>query len=171
MLTISSPKKQLAALIAVFAFLLALCAGWAHTSVPPGGQLLVAYQGAGSTEATSVGGSKALIYADTLAVKVVAVEAVVGHDGHVRTQPGNRRPSSQSGPSPATSILGAESELPGLSTSRSALEAKFKHAADFGVTEPRGAAGFDTFGKAVDSFVQDPATTRIMGTYRGDLRS
>jgi hypothetical protein len=48
------------------------------------------------------------------------------------------------------------------------LEAKFKHAGDFGVTEGRGAAGFDAYGKAIDSFVGDSATTRVLGTYRGD---
>lgn len=35
------------------------------------------------------------------------------------------------------------------------LEAKFKHAAGLGVTEPHGAAGFKAFG-TVDSFVNDP---------------
>jgi hypothetical protein len=62
----------------------------------------------------------------------------------------------------------AEGALPELSASRSALEAKFKHAGDFGVTEGRGAAGFDAYGKAIDSFVGDSATTRVLGTYRGD---
>ena len=47
------------------------------------------------------------------------------------------------------------------------LEAKFKHAADFGVVESRGAAGFEAFGKALDSFVADSGTVRVMGTYRG----
>jgi hypothetical protein len=36
-----------------------------------------------------------------------------------------------------------------LTTARSQIEAKFKHAEDFGVTEPRGRAGFDAFEKAV----------------------
>jgi hypothetical protein len=58
-------------------------------------------------------------------------------------------------------------ELPGLSASRAQLEAKFKHAADFGVAEGRGASGFDSFGKAVDSFVADSGTVRVVGTYRG----
>jgi hypothetical protein len=64
--------------------------------------------------------------------------------------------------------VAAEGALPELSASRSALEAKFKHAGDFGVTEGRGAAGFDAYGKAIDSFVGDSATTRVLGTYRGD---
>ncbi len=68
----------------------------------------------------------------------------------------------------AASGFAAEGELPELSASRAALEAKFKHAGDFGVTEGRGAAGFDAYGKAIDSFVQDSSTTRILGTYRGD---
>jgi RHS repeat-associated protein len=58
--------------------------------------------------------------------------------------------------------------LPELSTDTSQLEAKFKHAADFGITEPRGAAGFNAFGKAVDSFVNDGSTVRVPGSYRGD---
>jgi hypothetical protein len=61
----------------------------------------------------------------------------------------------------------AAGELPGLSSSAAQLEAKFKHAADFGVLESRGASGFEAFGKAVDSFVGDSATVRVMGTYRG----
>jgi hypothetical protein len=57
-------------------------------------------------------------------------------------------------------------DLPELSASRSQLEAKFdKHAQDFGVTEPKGAAGFDSFGKAVNSFVNDSSTVRTLGTY------
>jgi len=52
---------------------------------------------------------------------------------------------------------------------RSQTEKKFdKHAADFGVTAPRGRAGFDEFEQAVRSQVQDPATIHIDGTYRGD---
>jgi hypothetical protein len=51
---------------------------------------------------------------------------------------------------------------------RSQIEAKFKHAQDFGVTEPRGKAGFDAFEKAVSEQVKDPATMHIAGTYRGN---
>jgi hypothetical protein len=58
--------------------------------------------------------------------------------------------------------------LPALSASRAQIEAKFKHAADFGVTDSRGAAGFDGYGKAVDSFVSDSSTVRVQGTYRGN---
>jgi len=42
------------------------------------------------------------------------------------------------------------------------------HAFDFGVTEPRGAAGFESYGKAVNSFVNDSSTIRTAGTYRGN---
>lgn len=55
-----------------------------------------------------------------------------------------------------------------LSTSRSQIEAKFKHAQDFGVTESRGKNGFDAFEQAVSKHVSDPATMHINGTYRGD---
>lgn len=70
-------------------------------------------------------------------------------------------------PAAALNATEAASELPGLSSSAAQLEAKFKHAADFGVLESRGASGFEAFGKAVDSFVGDSATVRVMGTYRG----
>jgi hypothetical protein len=62
----------------------------------------------------------------------------------------------------------ADSSLPELTQSRPQLEAKFKHAADFGVTETRGVGGFDAYGKALDSFVRDPSTLRVRGTYRGN---
>jgi hypothetical protein len=54
-----------------------------------------------------------------------------------------------------------------LSTTLNQLEAKFKHAADFGVTLPRGRAGFDAFGEAVTDFVQQPGVQQITGTFRG----
>lgn len=34
--------------------------------------------------------------------------------------------------------------------------------------ESRGTAGFDEFGKAIDTFVNDSSTTRVLGTYRGN---
>lgn len=74
--------------------------------------------------------------------------------------------------SPARSVSGfvvaAKTGLPQLSAGRSALQAKFKHASDFGITESRGSAGFDAYGKAVDRFVQASSTTRMLGTYRGN---
>ena len=70
-------------------------------------------------------------------------------------------------PNPARNATEAGG-LPGLSASRAQLEAKFKHAADFGVVEGRGASGFDAFGKALDSFVADSGTVRVVGTYRGN---
>ena len=54
-----------------------------------------------------------------------------------------------------------------LTTTRSQIEKKFdKHAADFGITAPRGTPGFDEFEQAVRSHVHDPATIHIDGTYR-----
>jgi hypothetical protein len=53
-----------------------------------------------------------------------------------------------------------------LTIARSQIEAKFKHAQDFGVTEPRGRAGFDALEKAVSDQVNDPATMHIAGTNR-----
>ena len=65
-------------------------------------------------------------------------------------------------------IAAPEEDLPALTAARSALEAKFKHAAAFGVTEARGAAGFDAYRKAVSAFVNDSSTVRVLGTYRGN---
>jgi Colicin D len=60
------------------------------------------------------------------------------------------------------------SQFPDLTNDVARLEAKFRHAADFGVTQARGASGFRTFGESISNFVTDPTTTRIAGTYRGD---
>lgn len=65
-------------------------------------------------------------------------------------------------------LIAREDALVLDSTDALQLESKFKHAADFGVTEPRGTEGFQAFEEAVSSFVDDPATTRVAGTYRGD---
>ena len=56
-----------------------------------------------------------------------------------------------------------------LTTARNQVEKKFdKHAGDFGITEPRGRAGFEQFEQALKSHVDDPSTLHISGTYRGD---
>jgi len=55
-----------------------------------------------------------------------------------------------------------------ITTDQAQMEAKSKHASDFGVQSPRGAQGFEDFRQAVTDFVNDPATIRIDGTYRGD---
>ncbi|BCI51602.1 hypothetical protein NIIDNTM18_08800 [Mycolicibacterium litorale] len=56
-----------------------------------------------------------------------------------------------------------------LTTSRTQIEKKFdEHASDFGITEPRGKAGFDQFEQAVRSQIDDPSTVHIGGTYRGE---
>jgi hypothetical protein len=56
-----------------------------------------------------------------------------------------------------------------LTVSRAQLEKKFsKHAADFGVTEPRGKAGFEAFENALRKQIDDPDTLHIKGIYRGD---
>ncbi|MBF6064932.1 hypothetical protein IU494_30260 [Nocardia terpenica] len=47
------------------------------------------------------------------------------------------------------------------------VEKKYKHAPDFGVTDPRGKGGFDKFAQAVKWVVDDPATIHIKGSYRG----
>jgi hypothetical protein len=56
-----------------------------------------------------------------------------------------------------------------LTTTRSQIEKKFDlHAADFGITAPRGRPGFDELEQAVRSQIHDPATLHINGTYRGE---
>ena len=52
-----------------------------------------------------------------------------------------------------------------MTTTRAQIEAKFKHASDFGVTEPRGKAGFYAFENAVKSHVDDPSTLHVNGSY------
>jgi len=67
---------------------------------------------------------------------------------------------------PAIGPAGNPGAFPRVTTPRAQLEAKFKHAVDFGVTDSRGAAGFEAFGKAIDDFVSSPTTVRVSGTYR-----
>jgi hypothetical protein len=55
-----------------------------------------------------------------------------------------------------------------LNVIRTQIESKFKHAQDFGVSEPRGNAGFDAFKKAVQEQVSDPSTMHISGMYRNN---
>jgi hypothetical protein len=66
-----------------------------------------------------------------------------------------------------TSNVKTISKVP-LQTDRGQIERKFYHAGDFGVTDPRGSAGFDNFARAVTQEVDDPGTIHIQGTYRGD---
>ncbi|MFJ4658038.1 colicin D domain-containing protein [Nocardia sp. NPDC088792] len=55
-----------------------------------------------------------------------------------------------------------------LSIDGKQIEAKFKHAQDFGVTEGRGREGFDQLTDAVGEQVENPNTLHIAGTYRGN---
>jgi hypothetical protein len=54
-----------------------------------------------------------------------------------------------------------------LQTDRAQIEAKYKHAEDFDVTDPRGRTGFDKFENALKAVVDDPTTMHIQGAYRG----
>jgi hypothetical protein len=124
--------------------------------------VLIATLGTASASAATVSVAETRVGASNIAGQVA-----VGPSASITAgqRLGNSRPRAEV--VVATGVA-AEGALPELSASRAALEAKFKHAADFGVTEGQGAAGFDSFGKAIDSFVQDSSTTRIVGTYRGD---
>lgn len=133
--------------------------------------------------AALIGAPAAVASADCATAAVPTTLSTYGYDGVPQLSPRMQASSTKTRPAHAVSSrstgvrvgpaprlatgFAAEGGLPELSASPAALEAKFKHAADFGVTEGRGAAGFDAYGKAIDSFVQDPSTTRILGTYRG----
>jgi pyocin large subunit-like protein len=54
----------------------------------------------------------------------------------------------------------SEAEAKPLQTDRKQLEAKFKHAEQFGVQTPRGQQGFSDFDKALKDFVNDPQRPR-----------
>lgn len=69
---------------------------------------------------------------------------------------------------PSSSSAVRTIEVKPLNVSRSQIEAKFKHADEFGVTEPRGKAGFDEFERVVKGHVDDASTKHIDGTYRGN---
>jgi Colicin D len=76
---------------------------------------------------------------------------------------GPEPPRGPSGPSGPPRI----GKVP-LQTDRRQVESKYKHAEDFGITDPRGSAGFDKFNNAMKQFVDDPATVHINGEYRGN---
>jgi hypothetical protein len=76
-------------------------------------------------------------------------------------QPPDRPPPPYTGPSTPELI----DEVP-LQTDLRQIEEKYsQHASDFGVSDPRGRAGFDKFADAVKQMVHDPSTLHIKGTY------
>ncbi len=81
-------------------------------------------------------------------------------------EPTSREPDAQDPPGASGGGPQLIDEVP-LQTDRGQIEAKFKHAQDFGVTDQRGRAGFDNFDRAVRQVVDDPATMHIRGAYRG----
>jgi hypothetical protein len=66
-----------------------------------------------------------------------------------------------------TTAAAEADSLPALTTTRAQIERKYKHAIDFGVTEPKSAAAYKAFAEEVDRFVSASTTTRVFGTYRG----
>jgi hypothetical protein len=62
---------------------------------------------------------------------------------------------------------GAGRNFPRISFPVRRLEAKFKHAPDFGVHTARGAAGFREFERAIRGHMLNPNTQRIFGTIKG----
>lgn len=82
------------------------------------------------------------------------------------TQPAPPEPSHPAPLNPSSSTPELTDEVP-LQDDQQQVEDKYKHASDFGVTEPRGRAGFDKFDDTLKQFIHDPSTLHIKGTYRG----
>jgi hypothetical protein len=97
-----------------------------------------------------------------LVERQAAIRARLGQLGIPVEGEGPAAPGEPGGSGAPTLI----NEVP-LQTDRAQIEAKYKHAADFGVSDPRGRAGFDNFDRAVTQVVDDPATLHIQGTFRG----
>jgi hypothetical protein len=55
-----------------------------------------------------------------------------------------------------------------LKLSRVQTEKKFKHAADFGVSTPKGRAGYAQWERTIETFVHDPDTVRVVGWYHDE---
>lgn len=47
------------------------------------------------------------------------------------------------------------------------LVKNYKHAVDFGIVEPMGPKGIEQFGARISTFINEPATTSIGGTFQG----
>jgi hypothetical protein len=62
---------------------------------------------------------------------------------------------------------GAQRNFPRINFARRQIEAKFRHAPDFGVAAARGAAGFREFERAIRAHMLNPNTQRIFGTIKG----
>jgi colicin D len=82
------------------------------------------------------------------------------------TQPAPQQPTPK-GPSKTTETTPQLIDEVPLQSDLGQTERKYYHAKDFGVTEPRGRAGFDAFEKALKQVVDAPETLHIQGTYRG----
>lgn len=77
--------------------------------------------------------------------------------------------AAQSGRRAARAIgpAGNAGAFPRLSLDQAQVQAKFKHAADFGVAENAGSAGFEAYSKSLEDFMAAPGTVRGPGSYRG----
>jgi Colicin D len=62
---------------------------------------------------------------------------------------------------------GAPSPSEGITFAERQLQAKFKHAPDFGVTSNWSASSGADYAQALRDFADAPGTTMIQGTYRG----
>lgn len=100
--------------------------------------------------------------ADSLNARKAVLEARLGEAEAV--PPGTQRVV----PDWAQPLPPRISEAP-LQTDRGQIEKKYdQHAADFGVTDPRGRAGFNNFDIEVKRLVADPGTVHIRGAYHGE---
>jgi len=82
------------------------------------------------------------------------------------TQPAPPQTPASSAPNTGPSTPPLIDEVP-LQTDLRQVEEKYSQKApQFGVTDPRGRAGFDKFDSALKQFVHDPSTLHFEGTYR-----
>ncbi|WP_346073151.1 colicin D domain-containing protein [Saccharopolyspora thermophila] len=134
---------------------------------------------------TAIGGSAGAVVIDSATARLAAVAAdfVIAISGAVTTVAAaeagaalpmaiNNTPDPDTTQTEATSVGnstgGGQSQLPELKAERGQLEKEYKHVADFGVTEPRGAEGFKKFDEALQDFVKSPTTESKVGTYHGE---
>ncbi|MDT4915299.1 MAG: hypothetical protein QOC66_4427 [Pseudonocardiales bacterium] len=118
----------------------------------------------------------ARVVAQSIAAVVERAEAVAGRlrlllnakvAAATVTAVGRLRTVRATGELGAIGRLGAaEPRFPKLVASADQIEAKFKHAAAFGVVEGRGRRGFEAFERALRQFLENSTTVRIIGTYR-----
>lgn len=114
-------------------------------------------------------GASAMGAAEGVGTMTAAIGDLASHaGGDDRLQPIKTNESKASSDVTEEALPASAEEAKPLQTNRRQLEAKFKHAKDFGVETPRGKQGFDDFDKALKEFANDSQTVTKGGTYRGE---